>query len=161
MNLAFLLLGSNLGDREKNLRMARDEIGSMASVTKLSSVYTTAPWGKTNQPDFLNQVLIAETQASPHELLDQLLDIEMRLGRKRKEKWGSRTIDIDILFFSDLIVSSDRLTILHPGIGYKRFTLLPLQEIAPDFVHPVLKRKISDLLDACEDMAKVEWFSGE
>lgn len=152
----FLLLGSNLGNREANLARARKEILSVAQITEVSSVYRTSPWGKTDQPEFLNQVLAAKTKAGPEELLDQLLGIETQLGRTREEKWGSRIIDIDILFYKDMVISKERLNIPHPGIVHRRFTLVPLCEIAPDLVHPVLKTTIKDLLEACEDPMKVE-----
>jgi 2-amino-4-hydroxy-6-hydroxymethyldihydropteridine diphosphokinase len=152
----FLLLGSNLGDRAANLEAARNKTQSFASIRKLSSVYKTAPWGKPDQPDFYNQVIAIETDLSPEDLLVALLRVEKELGRNRLEKWGSRTIDIDILFYNNSSISQERLTIPHPEIANRRFALIPLQEIAPDFVHPVLQKSITRLLEACRDTLKVE-----
>jgi 2-amino-4-hydroxy-6-hydroxymethyldihydropteridine diphosphokinase len=152
----FLLLGSNLGDRETNLEVARSKIQSIARIRKLSGVYKTAPWGKPDQPAFYNQVIAIETAMVPDELLNALLSIEMALGRERHEKWGSRVIDIDILFYKNDIISNERLKIPHPQIANRRFTLVPLQEIAPELVHPVLGKSITELLGECEDRLEVE-----
>lgn len=152
----FLLLGSNMGNREANLAQAKAEIESISKIKTVSSVYRTEAWGKTDQPEFLNQVLAIHTEVHPEKLLDQLLLIEQRMGRKRNEKWGSRTIDIDILFYKDRTIRNDRLIIPHPGIPYRRFTLEPLHEIAPALVHPLLHKTISELLDSCDDTTKVE-----
>lgn len=152
----FLLLGSNLGDRSENLARARNEISSVATIVTASSVYRTAAWGKTDQPEFFNQVLFVNTTLGPEALLEQLLNIEMKLGRTRKERWGSRIIDIDLLFYDQLEITTDKLTVPHPGIPFRRFTLAPLHEIAPQFRHPVLNRTIQELLDACADPMAVE-----
>ena len=148
----FLLLGTNLGDKKKNLDLAKIQITkSVGKVTKLSRIYETAAWGKTDQPSFYNQVLKVTSNLKPQELLNKLLDIEANLGRVRLEKWGERLIDIDILYFGSIIITSQRLTIPHPEIHNRRFTLEPLAEIANDFVHPALNKSSEELLLICQD----------
>lgn len=155
----YLLLGSNLGDRETNLGMARSLIeNSLGTIIQSSSIYESAAWGKEDQPDFLNQVIKIQTQINPHALLEKLAWAETSLGRLREVKWGERIIDIDILFYENEIIEEEKLTIPHPGIPIRRFTLLPLSEIAPDLIHPLLKKSIRELLDECEDPLKVWTF---
>lgn len=156
----YLLLGSNLGDREKNLLLAIKKINEQTgNVISLSSVYKTQPWGNVDQPDFLNQVIEIETSASPASLLSQLQAIEKDLGKKSVGRWGPREIDIDILFFGNEIIREADLVIPHPGIPSRRFTLLPICEIAAGFVHPELKLTCRQLLDSCPDTLKVEPFT--
>lgn len=148
----YILLGSNLGDRLANLVAAQWHIEkNIAPISKASRVYETKPWGKTDQPDFLNQVIVIETDTTPAKLLKMLLAIENEIGRKRSIKWGERIIDLDILFFGDLTINTERLTIPHPAIPARRFTLVPLQELAPELIHPLLHKSISALLEACND----------
>lgn len=136
----FFLLGSNLGDRQGFLQQAIAAVQQhVGAIVKKSSVYETQAWGKTTEPDYLNQVLMVQTTLSPHVVLQKILDIELTLGRERLEKWGARTIDIDILFYDNLIMDDPDLVIPHPELQNRRFTLEPLAEIAPGFVHPVLK----------------------
>ncbi|ASU33788.1 2-amino-4-hydroxy-6-hydroxymethyldihydropteridine diphosphokinase [Mucilaginibacter xinganensis] len=143
MNSIFLLLGSNLGNREEFLREAIRLIElHIAPVLKMSSVYETQSWGKTDAPDYLNQVIILKADIPAEEVLRKILDIEIILGRKREEKWGSRTIDIDILFYGADIINAEGLQIPHPELHKRRFTLEPLAEIAPDFIHPVINKTI-------------------
>lgn len=157
MTTVHLLLGSNLGNREHNLQLANREIGRLLGpIITSSSVYKTSAWGKTDQPDFYNQVVVTTTLKSPEEALQAIRAIEDHLGRKRIEKWGSRIIDIDILFWNDQVISTPDLTIPHPGIPYRRFTLIPLAEISPDFVHPVLQKSVQQLLQECTDTLSVE-----
>ncbi len=157
MTTVHLLLGSNLGNREHNLQLANQEIGRLLGpIITASSVYKTAAWGNTNQPEFYNQVVVATTEKSPEEALRAILNIEDQLGRTRTEKWGSRIIDIDILFWDDQVVSTPELTIPHPGIPQRRFTLIPLLEISPDFIHPVLQKSVQELLQECTDTLSVE-----
>ncbi|TLU97990.1 2-amino-4-hydroxy-6-hydroxymethyldihydropteridine diphosphokinase [Dyadobacter luticola] len=156
----FLLLGSNLGDRFAVLTSARQMIEEkVGPLVKESSVYETAPWGITDQPAFLNQVIEIETELAPEEVLRNILDIEHELGRVRYERWGARVIDIDLLYFNDLILDSARLTLPHPRISERRFTLIPLAEIAPNFINPFLKKNSSEMLAACEDESEVSKIS--
>jgi 2-amino-4-hydroxy-6-hydroxymethyldihydropteridine diphosphokinase len=148
----FLLLGSNVGKSYDNLRTAIQCIQTDAGVIiKQSSIYQTKAWGKIDQPDFLNQVIQIETNLSPEELLVSVLEIEKKMGRVRNEKWGPRIIDIDILFYNQVIISLPQLTIPHPEIAARRFTLSPLAELSPEFLHPLLNKTISELLSDCAD----------
>lgn len=157
MKEVYLLLGSNLGDSKKKLSDALKIIEEkLGSVIRSSSLYQTAAWGKTDQPDFINQVVCLRTKLPPRQLLEQILVIENQLGRIRAEKWSSRTIDIDILFYGDLIVQEKDLIIPHPFLHLRKFTLLPLCEINPELVHPVLKVKAIDLLNKLEDNLQVK-----
>lgn len=160
MNKAYLLTGGNLGNRAENLETAKRMIDERAgSVLKTSSVYETAAWGKTNQPDYLNQALMIKTPLQPNELLECLLQIEKELGRVRQEKYGSRTIDIDILFYGDSIMNTPRLVIPHPQLQNRRFVLEPLAEIDPALIHPVFNKTISTLLSECIDPLNVKKIS--
>lgn len=148
----FLLLGSNLGDRHLLLQQAIGMIGlEVAPVVVRSSVYETQSWGKTDLPDYLNQVIMVKTDKTAREVLDIVLAIEESLGRKRLEKWGSRTMDIDILFYGGAIVDEPGLTIPHPELHRRRFTLEPLAEIAPGLIHPVIKKNILQLKTELKD----------
>lgn len=148
----FLLLGSNLGDRHTYLRQAIEKIGlSVGEVVQQSSVYETQAWGKTTEPDYLNQVIVVSTNLKAENVLEKILTIERELGRERKEKWGSRTIDIDILFYGDHIINKPNLIIPHPQLQNRRFTLEPLAEIAPEWVHPVLYKNMLKLKYDLED----------
>lgn len=153
----YLLLGSNLGDRLFLLKQAAGYIETQAgTIVQYSSIYETKSWGKTDEPDYLNQVLLIKTMLQPHELLAKLLEIELLLGRKREEKWGSRTMDIDILFYDDMVINEPRLTIPHPQLHNRRFTLEPLVELAPDFIHPVLQKALKKLKDDLQDELQVK-----
>jgi 2-amino-4-hydroxy-6-hydroxymethyldihydropteridine diphosphokinase len=152
LNKVFLGLGSNLGDRIKNLNRAIKLIDEKCGkVLSQSSFYETQPWGKTNQPDFINAAVLLESKLNAREVLKEIKNIELQLGRKRFEKWGERMIDIDILFFNDLIVEEEDLIIPHPFIQKRNFVLEPLAEIKPDFVHPVFKKSVSQLLSESKD----------
>jgi 2-amino-4-hydroxy-6-hydroxymethyldihydropteridine diphosphokinase len=153
----YLLLGSNLGDRLFLLKQAAGYIETQAgTIVQYSSIYETKSWGKTDEPDYLNQVLLINTMLQPHELLAKLLEIELLLGRKREEKWGSRTMDIDILFYDDMIINEPGLTIPHPQLHNRRFTLEPLVELAPNFIHPVLQKALKKLKDDLQDELQVK-----
>ena len=145
---AYLSLGSNVGDREANLRAAIGELGRVGKVIAISSFYETEPVEFTAQPWFLNCALVLETRKLPEELVRELLQIELRMGRRRTQKKGPRTIDIDILLFEDEVVNSGELTIPHPALHERRFVLEPLAEIAPEAVHPVLKKTAREMLHA-------------
>jgi 2-amino-4-hydroxy-6-hydroxymethyldihydropteridine diphosphokinase len=156
MKNVFLLLGSNLGDRHQALRSACDRLKSRAGkIEAISSIYKTGAWGNTAQPDFYNLALRIATSLTPEALLETCLSIEANLGRKRVEKWGERVIDIDILFYDDLIVRREFLNIPHPQIPFRRFTLEPLCEIAKELVHPELNKPIAQLLEECPDRLPV------
>ncbi len=146
MSEAFISLGSNLDDRNNYLEKARSFLSDFGEIKKESTIIETPAWGKKDQPDFLNQVILIETELSPQELLEECLKIEDKLGRERKEKWGPRTIDLDILFYDELILNKENLIIPHPYITEREFVLKPLNEIAPDFVHPVLGLTTKEML---------------
>jgi 2-amino-4-hydroxy-6-hydroxymethyldihydropteridine diphosphokinase len=160
MNKAYLLTGGNQGDRRLHMQQARTNIELICGqVIQDSSIYETAPWGKTDQPDFLNQVLLIETKLDPVTLLELILSIEETGGRTRSEKNAPRTIDIDILFYNDLVLNLPGLSIPHPRIAQRRFVLEPLNEISPDYIHPVLRKTISRLLLECNDELAVKKIS--
>src|SRR3954466_12662766 len=162
MNEVYLLTGGNIGDPLSNLQLACEQIAKeTGSLLQKSSIYETAAWGLTNQNSFLNQVLFVATPLPAQELLQTLLGIEKKLGRQRVEKMGPRTIDIDILFYNNDIISSTQLTVPHPQIANRRFVLTPLNEIAPGFVHPVLQKTIAELLEICPDNLEVKKFNPE
>ncbi len=152
MNEAYLSLGSNEGDRMQWLQRAMDLLAiNCGTITKRSSVYETAAWGLTDQADFLNMAVEIQTTKTPTELLDAILDIETQLGRQRSVKWGPRTIDIDILLYNNSIIDTTKLIIPHPFLHQRLFTLLPLAEIAPKYLHPKLNKTVSELLAECPD----------
>lgn len=153
----FLLLGSNLGDRQAYLQQAMEHIeADVAAILKRSSIYETQSWGKTDAPNYLNQVIQLKTELSPQIVLQKILHIENVLGRKREEKWGSRIIDIDILFYSSDVIDMPGLNIPHPELHKRMFTLAPLSEIAADLIHPVLNKSIFDLKNELKDNLHVK-----
>lgn len=152
----YLLLGSNLDNPAQQLQKARDFIQNEAGTILLtSSIYQTAAWGMKNQKDFLNQVVLLKSQVVPLELLRILQIIELKMERKREIKWGPRTIDIDILYADQEIIETSELVIPHPEIQNRRFTLIPLCEIAPGFINPILKKTNDQLLEQCTDSLAV------
>ncbi|MFY0255125.1 2-amino-4-hydroxy-6-hydroxymethyldihydropteridine diphosphokinase [Chitinophaga sp. 30R24] len=159
MNTAILLIGGNLGDRTRNLQQAVQEIATTAGeVIKTSALYQTAPWGTVDQPDYLNQALEIRTPLDALTLLHTLLEIERKIGRIRQEKWGARVIDIDLIFFNDDIISLPELKVPHPRTQLRRFVLIPLLDIIPDYVHPVLHQTISKLAAICQDTLPVHLY---
>jgi 2-amino-4-hydroxy-6-hydroxymethyldihydropteridine diphosphokinase len=148
----FILLGSNQGQRKQFLQKAivkmEDRCGNILNE---SSIYETAAWGQTKQAAFLNKVVVLQTKLPADELMKTLLQIEQELGRTRTEKYGPRTIDLDILFYDDLIYHSSIVTLPHPAIQDRRFVLIPLAELSPNKVHPVYKKTIITLLKECAD----------
>jgi 2-amino-4-hydroxy-6-hydroxymethyldihydropteridine diphosphokinase len=144
----YLSLGANVGDRAANLNTAIDRMGALGKVTAVSSFYETEPVELTAQPWFLNCALELETEKMPKQLLAGILKIEKEMGRRRVQKKGPRTLDIDILLFGNSIVKAKGLTIPHPAMHQRRFVLEPLAEIAPEVQHPVFKRTVRELKDA-------------
>lgn len=159
MNSVFLLIGGNLGDRAVNLTKAIQLIEEqLGKIINSSSIYETASWGITDQPDFLNQVLLVETPLPAEKIMNEILSIENKMGRIRTEKNASRIIDIDILFFNDEVIYKPSLTIPHPEIPNRMFVLIPMNEIAPDLIHPVLKKNIASLLSTSKDKLEVKLY---
>jgi 2-amino-4-hydroxy-6-hydroxymethyldihydropteridine diphosphokinase len=157
MSIAYLLLGTNLGNKEENLRTAVKLLKKFGKVRKISSIYETEPWGFLDERNFFNMALCLETPLNPFELITEILKIEISIGRHRQAKqWVAREIDIDIIFFDDIIINEEHLTIPHPLAKNRKFVLVPLREIAGDFVHPVDKKSIIALLKECPDDSEVE-----
>lgn len=155
----FLLLGSNLGDRLSNFRFAVDELEKIGvGVQMKSKIYETGAWGISDQPNFLNQVLQISTEMNAHELLHACKSIEKAAGREQNQRWGPRVLDIDILYYNDEIITSENLIVPHPGIPVRAFTLVPLVEIAPDFVHPILQISNKQMLINTKDDLTVTIF---
>ena len=152
-NGIFLGLGSNIGDRFSNLKKAIDLLDLNTEVA--SSIYETDPVEYLEQPKFLNQVIRVDTALRPLELLSWCHEVEQKLGRTREIIKGPRTIDIDLLFYNDEIINSLDLTVPHPGIPSRKFVLVPMDEIAPDFIHPVLKSSMHELLKKLKDNSGV------
>jgi 2-amino-4-hydroxy-6-hydroxymethyldihydropteridine diphosphokinase len=150
LTVVYLSLGSNIGDREDHLREAQRRLSALGRVTAASSFYETEPVEFTQQEWFLNCAVALETAHPPQSLMASILNIEQEMGRRRVQKKGPRMIDIDILLFGDTILDSPDLTIPHPAMQERRFVLEPLAEIAPEGIHPVLKKAIRELLDALE-----------
>lgn len=157
MNTAYLILGGNKGKSIESIEKANQLISSKAGViTKKSNIFVTKAWGNTQQPDFLNQAIAITTELSPLYLLSTLLSIEQELGRTRTtEKWVERTIDIDILFFNNEIINLPNLKVPHPYLHERKFVLVPLNELCPEFLHPTLNRTVKDLLTLCQDELEV------
>ena len=149
MKIIFLGIGTNLGNREKNLEQAVARIGR---VLISSSIFQTEPWGFQSEKDFLNMAVKIETELAPHVLLEKIQAIESVMGRVRgPEHFSSRLIDIDILLYDDIIIDEENLKIPHALLQERRFVLVPLCEIAHTLIHPVLKKTIEELLEECED----------
>jgi 2-amino-4-hydroxy-6-hydroxymethyldihydropteridine diphosphokinase len=155
MNRVFIGIGSNLGDKIDNCRKAINEITAFAEIVNVSSLYETEPVGNEDQPNFINCAVEIKTDLSPHELLSHLNSVEDKLGRVRGEKWGPRVIDLDIIFYDDLVMKDDDLIIPHPRAHLRRFVLEPICEIARDFIHPELKTSILELLEKLGDSKMV------
>ncbi|QCX32882.1 2-amino-4-hydroxy-6-hydroxymethyldihydropteridine diphosphokinase [Caloramator sp. E03] len=147
MNRVYVAFGSNIGDKNKNIKKAIEMMNARGlNVIKISQIYKTEPYGYTNQPEFLNGVLEALTDLDAMDVLYTLLNIEKDLGRVREFKWGPRIIDLDILFFNDDVIDEKDLKVPHPDMQNREFVLKPLCEIAPNFMHPVLKKSVKDML---------------
>ena len=147
-----LMLGGNVGETRQFFNKAIISLSEMAGQPeRLSGIYISDPWGKKDQPDFLNQAVVLKTRLAPEELLEITKSIEQQLGRVKRVLNGPREIDIDILLYGDLIYSDQQLEIPHPRFHLRRFNLLPLAEIIPDWVHPVFHKSIATLLENCND----------
>jgi len=162
MNKIFILLGTNLGDRLQQLSLAKQSLEQkIGIILQESSIYETAAWGVEDQPSFLNQVILISSPLSPLECLNLTQQIELDLGRVRLKKWGERAIDIDLLYFNDEVINHPNLIIPHPFISERRFTLEPLAEIAPTYIHPVYKKNNVSLLHNCKDELPVKKISDD
>lgn len=157
-----LLFGSNLGDRtlhiQRAMKSVQDEVGK---AEKISSIYETEPWGVSDQPNYLNAAMIIHTHLSPQQLLSLLKRIEMEEGRVDQKKYASRTLDIDILFYDDLVLNSKEVTIPHPKLHLRKFALVPLAELGMNLIHPTLNKSIDELLKECPDQLEVRSFLKE
>jgi 2-amino-4-hydroxy-6-hydroxymethyldihydropteridine diphosphokinase len=157
-HIVYLALGTNLGDRLANLKQAISSLTPQLDVKAKSQVYETPPWGFEDQPKFLNQAIRAKTYLDPEPLLKHLKRLEVALGRKESFLNGPRLIDIDILFYDDLVVDKPSLVIPHPRLHERGFVLLPLMDIAPDLVHPVTKKSIREMAES-SDVSGIEKFA--
>ena len=157
MPRAYIALGSNLRDRAAHLAAARTALTRRMVLCRISRIYETPPWGYADQPAFLNQVVEAETDLSPEALLAYLKSLEAALGRRPTFRYGPRVIDLDILFYEDLVLETPRLTIPHPRLHERAFVLVPLAEIAPRLRHPLLGLAVSELAAGIEGDGVVEW----
>ena len=146
-------LGGNLGDRKANLRQAVQALAKWVTIQAISPIYQTVPWGLADQPDFLNLCLAATTTLDPLPLLTQIKKIEAELGRQPGVRWGPRLIDIDILFYDDLILNTESLTIPHPHLAERAFVLAPLADLVPDFRHPQSQRTVAHMLTTVDSTA--------
>lgn len=157
MNKVYLLLGANIGNPNKQLEDAKVEIEDrIGEITLQSKIYESEAWGVENQPVFLNQVILLETDFSANKVLNEILKIEILLGRIRGQRWGSRIIDIDILYYNEDIIHTEDLQVPHPYIQERNFTLIPLVEIAAEYSHPIFKKSNKELLEESTDQLNVK-----
>lgn len=162
MNTVYILLGANLGEPLEQLEQAKKHIASkIGQIIVVSSMYKSAAWGLEDQPIFYNQIVRVSTPYTAPVCLELCQDIEERLGRIRKEKWGARLIDLDILYYNDAIINTDSLQVPHPYIPDRRFTLVPLVEIAADYIHPILRKTNFELLEHTKDTLQVDKISNK
>lgn len=157
MNTIYLLLGSNMNDPKKQLNIAKIEITKqLGPIARESKLYQTAAWGNTNQSDFLNQVILVHSHMEAADCIEKTMLIENEMGRVRTEKNAPRLIDIDILYFNKDVIHTQNLIVPHPEIENRRFVLTPLNEISPNFIHPILKKNNHELLRECKDILDVK-----
>ena len=160
MNTVYLQLGSNLGDRERLIKNAIQKISEYVGLVNMCShIYESMPWRVEGQENYLNQIIEVKTSFSAEKILVSVLQIENDLGRVRVEKWGERLIDIDIIFFNDDIIETSDLCIPHKHMHERNFVLIPLNEIAPDFIHPKYNKTVSELLNDSKDTEKVNEYT--
>ena len=160
INQLFLSLGGNLGNTREIFEGAYPLIEKkIGNISVYSSIYQTEAWGPIPQADFLNQVLLVSTTLSAQDCLTEMLAIEKEFGRERKERWGPRTLDLDILYYSDITIAEEDLTVPHPRIAERKFILTPLVEIAPFYVDPTSGKSMVELLDSCTDTSSVNRFA--
>ena len=156
MHQVVLSLGGNMGDRLSLLNNARELLTRQMKLESASTIYQTAAWGGNSQGAYLNQVLVLTTTMGAEDCLNYIQQIENQLGRQRIMKWGDRTMDIDILYFDDEIINTERLKVPHPYLVDRNFVLVPLAEVLPDFVHPQMGKSSMVLMEECEDSLKVK-----
>jgi len=156
MHQVVLSLGGNMGDRHSLLKEAVKLLSQNMNMKAESTVYQTSAWGGNSQLPYLNQVVVMNTLLSPEDCLDFILRIENHLGRERVMKWGDRTMDIDILYYDDQIINTERLKVPHPHLVSRNFVLVPLVEVLPDYMHPLVKKTSVALMEECEDKLKVK-----
>ena len=150
--ITYLSLGGNLGNTIEIFQNSREILTKkVGKITQLSSLYQTAAWGPIPQNDFINQVIEVETKLSAQELMDVLLEIELQQGRVRQERWGPRTLDLDIIFFGEQLISTENLEIPHPRMEDRKFVLIPMVEINPNLIHPISRKSIRQILLECKD----------
>lgn len=154
-----LLIGGNQGNRNKFLKGARERLSVKITIRAVSAIYESEAWGEVATANFLNQVLLCETELAPLDLLDFLQAVELALGRKRTDHWGDRTMDVDILYYGDRVLADERLSVPHPFIPERRFTLEPLTELLPHKVNPKTGLTHSEMLEKCPDKGKVWKYS--
>jgi 2-amino-4-hydroxy-6-hydroxymethyldihydropteridine diphosphokinase len=153
----FVGLGSNLGDRDRNLRLGISRLGELGQILRISSVYETQPWGWEDQPDFLNAVCSLDPSFRDPELFfRELKRIEKETGRRSQERWGPRELDLDLLFWGDEVIATESLLVPHPHVADRRFVLTPLCQIAPDLKHPLTGLTVRQMLESCPDPKRVE-----
>ena len=157
MQTVYLGLGSNKGERISYIEKAIEEISRLpaTNITVISGIYETEPWGNIEQEDYLNAVIGIQTELNAEDLLKELKSIEKFIGRKENKKWSEREIDIDLLFYGNEIIDKDHMKVPHRQIENRRFVLVPMNEIAPGFMHPVFKKNISQMLEDTTDKLKV------
>lgn len=156
MKNLYLLNGSNIGNRSDNLKKAELMLNEVFGLAiKISEIYETQAWGKTNQPNFFNQALLYQSNLTPLQLLEAIKTIEKKIGGDHKERWAERLMDIDIIFYDDLVYESEQLTIPHPLMHLRNFVLKPLNEIAAEYEHPKLQATVNQLLETSKDKLKV------
>jgi 2-amino-4-hydroxy-6-hydroxymethyldihydropteridine diphosphokinase len=158
-HIVYLSLGTNLGNRAANLKQAVSSLSPQMRVMKKSSIYETPPWGYTEQDPFLNQAVMVTTILEPEPLLKHIKRLEVAMGRKASFRYGPRLIDIDILFYDDLILETPTVVIPHPYVHERGFVLIPLMDIAPDLMHPVMKRNIREMVAFCDDLSGIKKFA--